>query len=211
MIRIPLNACDIDTATPHWRRLCARVCAGLAAGTLAVALGACGSPAVTSPDAELTDTQPPQSTEASGPDDTQEVEPQEASGEVPAESAPQETCDWEAPKLTGAGEAPEGQNGDLSEVIVGSWQHTHTDEGSGFEEVTNDHRYVFTSPDRMLYCQHVPGATDYAENGADIVLTETVIELPGGAYSYTITAWDEDRIVWDNPVGGGYVYLLQRR
>ena len=91
------------------------------------------------------------------------------------------------------------------------WQHTHTDGGSGFEEVTNDHRYVFPAPERMLYCQHVPGATEHAENAANVVLNDTAIELPGGKYAYTVTAWDEDTMVWDNPVGGGYVYLLQRR
>lgn len=70
---------------------------------------------------------------------------------------------------------------------------------------------MFPSPDRMLYCQHVPGATEYAENAADVVLNGTAIELPGGKYAYTVTAWDDDTLVWDNPVGGGYIYLLQRR
>ncbi|PRZ41961.1 hypothetical protein CLV47_10789 [Antricoccus suffuscus] len=130
----------------------------------------------------------------------------------PAEAqVPQETCDWASPKVSGVAEVPVGQDGELAEVIVGSWQHTHTDEGNGFVATTNDHRYVFPSPDRMLYCQHVPGATDHDENAADIVLNGTTIELPGGKYSYTVTAWDEDTLVWDNPVGGGYVYLLQRR
>lgn len=123
----------------------------------------------------------------------------------------EETCDWDSPKLTGAADVPKGQDGDLAEVLVGSWQHTHTDEGSGFEEVVNDHRYVFPSPNRMLYCQHVPGVTEHAENAGDVVLNGTAIELPGGQYEYTITAWDQDTIVWDNPIGGGYVYLLQRR
>lgn len=134
------------------------------------------------------------------------------SATVPAEDRTQEEiCDWESPKLDEPVEAPDGKNGELAEVLVGSWQHTHTDDGSGFEEVTNDHRYVFPSPDRMLYCQHVPGATEYAENAANIGLNGTTIELPGGDYSYTVTAWDQDTIMWDNPVGGGYVYLLQRR
>lgn len=123
----------------------------------------------------------------------------------------EETCDWDSPKLSAPAEAPEGQVGDLPKVLVGAWQHTHTDEGSGFEEVTNDHRYVFPSPDRMLYCQHVPGATEHAANAANVVLNGTAIELPGGKYVYTVTAWDEDTLLWDNPVGGGYVYLLQRR
>lgn len=127
------------------------------------------------------------------------------------EASQAEDCDWDAPRLSAAAEPPDGQEGELAEVLVGAWQHTHTDEGSGFEAVTNDHRYVFPSPDRMLYCQHVPGATDHAENAADVALNGTTIELPGGQYSYTITAWDAETVVWDNPVGGGYVYLLQRR
>ncbi|SJM52511.1 hypothetical protein CZ774_05665 [Frigoribacterium sp. JB110] len=96
-------------------------------------------------------------------------------------------------------------------MLVGSWQHTHTDEGSGFEAVTNDHRFVFPSPDRMLYCQHVPGATEHEENAANVVLNSTRIEWGGGEYGYTVMAWDADTMVWDNAVGGGYIYLLQRR
>jgi len=113
--------------------------------------------------------------------------------------------------LSAPADAPDGQLGELSEVLVGAWQHTHTDDGSGFEEVANDHRYVFSSSDRMLYCQHVPGATEHEENSANVVLNDTGIELPGGKYAYTVMAWDQDTLVWDNPVGGGYVYLLQRR
>lgn len=123
----------------------------------------------------------------------------------------EETCDWESPRLSAPAEAPEGQEGQLPTVLVGSWQHTHTDEGDGFEDVVNDHRFVFSAPERMLYCQHVPGATDHDENAADVVLNGTKIELPGGKYGYTVLAWDEDTMLWDNPVGGGYVYLLQRR
>lgn len=141
-----------------------------------------------------------------------ESTPSQDSPAEPTEAqAQEETCDWDSPKIAGTAEAPAGQDGELADVIVGAWQHTHTDEGSGFEATTNDHRYVFPSPDRMLYCQHVPGATEHEENAADIVLNGTVIELPGGKYGYTVTAWDEDTLMWDNPVGGGYVYLLQRR
>lgn len=137
-----------------------------------------------------------------------------ASEDSPAPSetqAQEETCDWDSPRVSGPAKAPAGQDGELAEVIVGAWQHTHIDDGNGFEETTNDHRYVFASPDRMLYCQHVPGTTDHAKNTGDITLNGTTIELPGGKYSYTVTAWDEDTLRWDNPVGGGSVYLLQRR
>lgn len=123
----------------------------------------------------------------------------------------EEVCDWDSPRISSDGVATDAQDGALAEILVGSWQHTHTDDGSGFEEVANDHRFVFPSPDRMLYCQHVPGVTDYAENAADVVLNGTRIEWGGGAFGYTVMAWDADTMVWDNPVGGGYVYLLQRR
>ena len=143
--------------------------------------------------------------ETSAPD-TEEAEEEQSEGQVVEES-----CDWDSPRLSAPAEVPAGQDGELAKVLVGSWQHTHTDEGAGFEEVENDHRYVFTSPERMLYCQHVPGATEHEENAADVVLNGAAIELPGGKYAYTVTAWDQDTLVWDNPVGGGYVYLLQRR
>lgn len=142
---------------------------------------------------------------------TEPIPSQDSPAEAAETQAQEETCDWESPKISGTTEEPAEQEGKLAEMIVGSWQHTHTDEGSGFKATTNDHRYVFPSSDRMLYCQHVPGATDHDENAADIVLNGTTIELPGGKYSYTVTAWDEDTLVWDNPVGGGYVYLLKRR
>ncbi|RCS63192.1 hypothetical protein CIK77_03145 [Microbacterium sp. JB110] len=63
----------------------------------------------------------------------------------------------------------------------------------------------------MLYCQHVPGATEHEENAANVVLNSTRIEWGGGEYGYTVMAWDADTMVWDNAVGGGYIYLLQRR
>ena len=129
----------------------------------------------------------------------------------PVENTQEETCDWNSPRITGSVDIPQEQGLELSEALVGSWQHTHTDEGAGFEEVPNDHRFVFPASDRLLYCQHVPGATEYAEYAADVILNGTTIELPGGKYGYTVTAWDEDTMLWDNPVGGGYVYLLQRR
>lgn len=130
--------------------------------------------------------------------------------ETADETTQAETCDWDSPRLMGAAAAPAGQDGELSGVLVGAWQHTHTDDGYGFTEVVNDHRFVFPAADRMLYCQHVPGATEYAENAANVTLNGTTIELPGG-YSYTVTAWGEDTMLWNNPVGGGFDYILQRR
>lgn len=198
----------VPTDRPDRHRMPSRVGWAAAAGTFAVALVLAGCSSSPASD----DTPPGGVSNAQGSTTEQDSTPEDESAAEPDDAqAQEETCDWDSPKISGPAEAPAGQSGELPEILVGSWQHTHTDEGSGFQEVTNDHRYVFTSPDRMLYCQHVPGATEYAENGADIVLNGTVIELPGGKYSYTVTAWDEDTLTWDNPVGGGYVYLLQRR
>lgn len=187
-----------------------------AAGVFASALVLAGCGTSSAPEEVEPDTTTDQQETTSQSDPTADEgptqDPVEEPAEQPAEAQSQEeTCDWDSPRLSGPADVPDAQTGELSEVLVGAWQHTHTDEGSGFEEVTNDHRYVFPAPERMLYCQHVPGVTEHAENAADVVLNGTAIELPGGEYSYTITAWDEDTLVWDNPVGGGYIYLLQRR
>lgn len=122
-----------------------------------------------------------------------------------------ESCDWDSPVLSAGASAPSGQDGDLTAIIVGAWQHTHIDSGSGFEPIEDkDIRYVFPSPERMLYCQHVPGVTEYAENGGDISWEDTGIVLPNGQVGYTVTAWDENSIVWKNEYEGSS-YLLQRR
>lgn len=88
---------------------------------------------------------------ASASSEAAEPSPTEDAAEEPVEELSQaEDCDWDAPRLSAAAEPPEAQEGAPAEVLVGAWQHTHTDEGAGFEAVTNDHRYVFPSPDRML-------------------------------------------------------------
>jgi hypothetical protein len=60
-----------------------------------------------------------------------------------------------------ADDVPEGEGDDVEQAVLGSWQHTHIDYGSGFEPVspTTDIRYVL-SPETFLYCQDVEGATD---------------------------------------------------
>ncbi len=121
-----------------------------------------------------------------------------------------ETCDWDAPALTGAADAPGGQDGDVHTVIVGAWQHTHVDTGSGFEPVSEDIRYVFPSDERLLYCQHVAGVTDHAENSADITWDGTRIVLPGGAPGFVVQSWDDAAMVWVNRLDNS-IYLLQRR
>lgn len=184
-------------------RILPRTRMAIAVTALAFVLVGCSTSPSDAPGEQGSTTGSEQSPSSPSSDD----DPAEPAGERVQE----ETCDWDSPKISGDGLAPVGQAGELPKVLIGSWQHTHTDEGAGFEAVTNDHRFVFSSPDRMLYCQHVPGATDHAENAADVTLNGTKIELPGGKYAYTVTAWDDNTMLWDNPVGGGYVYLLQRR
>lgn len=180
----------------------------VAAGALVVVLAGC-SAAETSAGSESGGGADAAS-ESAGSSASPAREPEESAAAA-TEGSQEEDCDWDAPRVSAPANAPNGKDGELAEVLVGAWQHTHTDEGSGFEKVANDHRYVFPTPERMLYCQHVPGATEYADNAANVTLNGARIELPGGKYAYTVTAWDEDTLVWDNPVGGGYVYLLQRR
>lgn len=148
-------------------------------------------------------------------------EPEEGLGEAP-EIEPEETapagnleaadsCDWDAARLAGAGvNAPPGQAGELAQVIIGAWQHTHIDDGNGFEVVENDLRFVFPEATEMLYCQHVPGITDYAENRGEISWDGNQLNLPGGTPGYIVTHWDAQTMIWQNLIVDS-TYLLQRR
>src|SRR5699024_3078101 len=112
----------------------------------------------------------------------------------------------------GAGSVPSGTDGSLDTVIIGAWQHTHFDTGGGYEPLGDgtDIRYIFPSTERILYCQDVAGATQQAENAADITLDGTEIVLPSPASGYNVVAWDADTMVWKNHRDGS-LYLLQRR
>ncbi|HLU64561.1 MAG TPA: hypothetical protein VKY66_08565 [Protaetiibacter sp.] len=146
-----------------------------------------------------------------------QAEPPAVAGEEPDESTEdgprtqEESCDWDAPKLTaGASSVPQGSAGELQSIIVGAWQHTHFDTGGGYEPVTADIRYVFPSTQRILYCQHVEGVTNHAENAADISWDDTRIVVPGGAPGWVVLSWDADTMVWLNRADDSH-YLLQRR
>ena len=124
----------------------------------------------------------------------------------------EETCDWDAARLnSGSANPPSSAGSNLATTIIGSWQHTHIDTGSGYEELkpTRDIRYVFPSTTRMLYCQDVQGATSQAENAVDIELdgTKIVLPLPTG---YQVMTWSNDTMVWTNERDGS-LYLLKRR
>ena len=122
------------------------------------------------------------------------------------------TCDWDSPRLSsGDASEPSGEGDDIAVAFLGSWQHTHINEGGGFKPVkpTTDIRYVL-SADTFLYCQDVQGATKQAENSAPLILEGDEIVLPSPATGYKIVAWNENTMVWLNNRDGS-LYLLQRR
>jgi hypothetical protein len=128
----------------------------------------------------------------------------------PAEADP--TCDWDSPRLSsGDASEPTGESDDIAGAFLGSWQHTHINEGGGFKPVkpTTDIRYVLSS-DTFLYCQDVQGATKQAENSAPLILEGDEIVLPSPATGYKIVAWNENTMVWLNHRDDS-LYLLQRR
>lgn len=122
-----------------------------------------------------------------------------------------DSCEWEAPRLDSADTTtPTAQDGELASALIGSWQHTHFDSGSGWEANTNDIRYVFPTDSTLLYCQHVPGITDHAENRAGMTLNGTVIQPPDPHPGFEVVAWSTDRMLWTNNLDGSR-YLLVRR
>lgn len=142
--------------------------------------------------------------------ESEAAEPTEDAEETPAPVEQADSCDWDSPKISGDPAPPSGQDGDLQSTIVGAWQHTHYDEGGGWESMNQDIRYVFASSDQILYCQHVPDVTDHAENRADISWESARIVLPDPAPGYTVQSWDADTMVWVNHFDDS-LYLLQRR
>ena len=142
--------------------------------------------------------------------ETTEPETPDTTQPPPVEEA---TCNWDAPRLSSADAdgAPTDEGDEVSVAILGSWQHTHTNTGAGFEPVgpTIDIRYVL-STDRFLYCQDVEGATDKRENSARMNLEGAEIVLPSPATGYAVVAWNENTMVWLNHYDDS-LYLLQRR
>ncbi|MBX3091843.1 MAG: hypothetical protein KF801_04970 [Cryobacterium sp.] len=136
-----------------------------------------------------------------------------ASSTPPPSELPDASCDWESPRLpSGSDITPNGMGEDLAATIIGSWQHTHIDDGGGYEPVkpTTDIRYVFPSTTTMIYCQDVAGATSKADRTANIQLEGTEIVLPSPATGYDVLAWTHDIMVWKN-LRDGSLYILKRR
>lgn len=135
------------------------------------------------------------------------------SGTSGTEKSPEQaaSCEWDSPQLPAAAAvAPKGTVGDLAIALIGSWQHTHFDSGTGFEEVSKDIRYVFPSTEQLIYCQHVPGVTDHAENAAAYTLEGSTILPPSPHPGFEALAWSGDSMLWKNNRDGS-TYLLVRR
>lgn len=150
--------------------------------------------------------------ESAPPAATSPTDVQESIQPVPRTQ--EENCGWDSARIDSgsATGAPSSPGADLSTVLIGAWQHTHINSGSGYEAVkpTSDIRYVFPSTAKLLYCQDVQGATSQAENAVNMQLEGTEIVLPSPATGYGVTAWNNDTMVWKNNRDGSF-YLLKRR
>ena len=133
--------------------------------------------------------------------------------EAPEPDNSEPSCDWDSERMSsnGTGNVPASEGDDVTQAVLGSWQHTHIDTGGGFEPLspTTDIRYVLTS-DRFLYCQDVEGATDQSENSAPLKVEGIEIILPSPATGYAVATWDDNTMVWLNHRDDS-LYLLQRR
>jgi hypothetical protein len=151
-------------------------------------------------------------TDAGTVEDTAET-PEDEPTETTVAAQVESTCDWDSPRLPSTtAAAPQGMvEGELTQAVLGSWQHTHIDSGAGFEAVgpTVDIRYVLTA-DRFLYCQDVEGATENRGSSARLKLDGTQIVLPSPATGYEVVAVDDTSMVWVNNRDGS-LYLLHRR
>ncbi len=133
--------------------------------------------------------------------------PEEAASEAVVQAA---DCGWEAPRIEGSAAAPSDAPTNLAAQLVGAWQHTHFDTGSGLEAPLPDNRYVFPTEGGMLYCQDLPGVTDKAENATEITITGNLIQPPGGHPGFEVVAVSDDAMQWINKTDGS-TYLLARR
>lgn len=176
----------------------------LAALATVIALGVAGCVGPPMSGAPGPDTETPNASQT--PAESPAPRPEEPAG--PADQIA--SCEWELPQASADATRPTGQEGALATVLIGSWQHTHFDSGDGMESLDEDIRYVFPAPDQLIYCQHVPGITERAENTTTITLEGTLIAPPAPHPGFEVTAWSTDRMVWTNNFDGS-TYLLVRR
>lgn len=176
-----------------------RLPAAALAAALAFTVAGCVGPPVTSGDAPT----PPAGT-------TQSPSASEAPDDDTPSAPVADSCDWDSEAVAASAEAPTGEAGALENVLIGSWQHTHFDSGDGWEPASNDLRYVFVSTEQLLFCQHVPGITEHAENRAAISLEGNLIQPPSPHPGFEVLAYSADRMLWLNNFDGSQ-YLLVRR
>ncbi|MHA3722931.1 hypothetical protein ACXR2T_03530 [Leucobacter sp. HY1910] len=178
------------------------------AGALALGLAGCApEPGATAENPPAAAADPERETAA------KPVQEPEVTEETPKEQAPApQDCGWGAERVAADLSAvPSGQEGDLADVLPGSWQHVGIDEGAGYDtDLGADIRYVFPSTSEVIYCQDVPGITDQAENRVAFELAGTEIVLPAPATGYAVQSWSDSAMVWLNHRDGS-LYLLQRR
>lgn len=182
--------------------LARRLTLGALVSVIALGVAGCVGPPISGTPGPDTETPSASQTPAESP----APEPEEPAG--PTEQAA--SCEWDKAQVSAEATRPTGQEGNLATVLIGSWQHTHFDSGAGMESLEEDIRYVFPAPGQLIYCQHVPGITDHAENKATFTLENTLIALPAPHKGFEVTAWSTDRMVWTNNFDGS-TYLLVRR
>lgn len=125
------------------------------------------------------------------------------------------SCNFDAARLEASAPSPvpEAQNGELAQVIIGAWQHTHTIENGGSPEPLDsdtDIRFVLADEQTFIFCQSITGFQEPDSNEATYTLDGNDIVV-GGTANYTALAWTEDVMVWNNNTGAGGQYILQRR
>lgn len=184
------------------------VWAGLAAAGLLIIAG-CSS-------GTTTDEQPSSAagSASAAPDNAESPAPSEPAPSEEAVRTQEASCEWDSPRLTaGVPELPTGISDDLSQALIGSWQHTHIDSGAGFEPLDKGHdiRFVFPSADTMVYCQDIKGILEEQQNKAAVTLEGTLIGPAGGEPIYKVLAASDDVMLWQNLRLSGETYLLQRR
>lgn len=128
----------------------------------------------------------------------------------PATVLQEATCDWGSSRLQGTGETSTEAPSNIEAQIIGAWQHTYFDTGSGREAPGPDIRYIFPTVGGMVYCQDLPGVTDQAENHAEITFEGNLIQPSGGHPGFQVVAMSQDTMRWINNLDGSQ-YILERR
>lgn len=109
---------------------------------------------------------------------------------------------------------PTGQEGALTDVLVGTWQHTWAyDPGlpgaawTAISDADTNIRFAIRDLQTFLYCQRA-GANGVRESALTLDGTKLKISGPG----YTAKAWTKDIMVWRNDLfqDREALYVLRR-